>query len=67
MVPDPKGGPDVEVGVWFRWPTSERQIKYPFITIDAIAAEPEYSPVPLGAHLEPTEGSVPAVGVAHAA
>ena len=43
MVPDPQGGPDVEVGVWFRWPTSERQIKYPFITIDSIAAEPEYS------------------------
>ncbi len=42
-VPDVQGGPDIDVGVWFRWPTSERQIKYPFITIDAIAAEPEYS------------------------
>jgi hypothetical protein len=36
-------GPEIPVQVWFRWPTSERQIKYPFITIDSIAAEPEYS------------------------
>jgi hypothetical protein len=42
-VPDTKGGPDIDVGVWFRWPTSERQLKYPFITIDAISAEPEYA------------------------
>ena len=55
MVPDPKGGPDVEVGVWFRWPTGERQIKYPFITIDAISAEPEYA-LFHSDHLERTEG-----------
>jgi hypothetical protein len=30
------------VGVWFRWPEGERQIRYPFITIDAITAEPAY-------------------------
>jgi len=42
-VPDVHTGDPTEVGVWFRWPTAERQIKYPFITIDAIAAEPEYS------------------------
>jgi hypothetical protein len=34
--------PREKVGVWFRWPQSERQIKYPFITIDAITAEPAY-------------------------
>jgi hypothetical protein len=34
--------PPVNVGVWFRWPESERQIKYPFITIDSINAEPAY-------------------------
>ena len=28
--------------MWFRWPQGERQIKYPFITIDAITAEPAY-------------------------
>jgi hypothetical protein len=34
--------PRVDVGVWFRWPTGERQLKYPFITIDSITAEPAY-------------------------
>jgi len=34
--------PPIDVGVWFRWPTGERQIKYPFITIDSITAEPAY-------------------------
>jgi hypothetical protein len=34
--------PKVKVGVWFRWPEGERQIKYPFITIDSITAEPAY-------------------------
>jgi hypothetical protein len=34
--------PPIKVGCWFRWPESERQIKYPFITIDSISAEPAY-------------------------
>jgi hypothetical protein len=34
--------PEEPVGVWFRWPTGERQLKYPFITIDSINAEPVY-------------------------
>jgi hypothetical protein len=34
--------PEVPVGVWFRWPEGERQIKYPFITIDLIAANPAF-------------------------
>jgi hypothetical protein len=34
--------PKTDVGVWFRWPTGERQLKYPFITIDSITAEPAY-------------------------
>ena len=34
--------PLVDVGVWFRWPEGERQIKYPFITIDLAGAEPAF-------------------------
>ena len=34
--------PRVKVGVWFRWPEGERQIKYPFITIDLLSAEPAF-------------------------
>ena len=36
--PDPR----VKVGVWFRFPEGERQIKYPFITIDLLSAEPAF-------------------------
>lgn len=41
----PGRGPDdpyEKVGIWFRWPTGERQVRYPFITIDSISAEPAY-------------------------
>jgi hypothetical protein len=31
-----------KVGVWFRFPEGERQIKYPFITIDLLSAEPAF-------------------------
>jgi len=31
-----------DVGVWFRYPEGERQIKYPFITLDLISVEPNY-------------------------
>lgn len=31
-----------EVGVWFRYPQSERAIKYPFITIDMVNVSPAY-------------------------
>lgn len=31
-----------EVGVWFRFPEGERNIKYPFITIDLIDVSPAY-------------------------
>jgi hypothetical protein len=34
--------PKTDVGVWFRWPEGERQIKYPFITIDLLQAEPAF-------------------------
>jgi hypothetical protein len=44
-----------KVGVWFRWPQSERQLKYPFITIDAITAEPAYELFHSN-HLENTQG-----------
>lgn len=48
---------DVEekVGVWFRWPTGERQLRYPFITIDSLTAEPAYELFHSN-HIEPTEG-----------
>lgn len=45
----------VPVGVWFRWPTGERQIRYPFITIDSITAEPAYE-LFHSDHQEPIEG-----------
>ena len=34
--------PTEKVGVWFRWPQGQRQLRYPFITIDALTAEPAY-------------------------
>jgi len=34
--------PTTEVGVWFRWPEGERQIRYPFITIDLLQADPAF-------------------------
>jgi hypothetical protein len=45
----------IPVGVWFRWPTGERQLKYPFITIDSITAEPAYE-LFHSDHLEPING-----------
>jgi hypothetical protein len=42
MVPKTPGGEMEEVGVWFRFPEGERQLHYPFITLDLIAVEPEY-------------------------
>lgn len=38
--PDTTG--QTEVGVWFRFPQGERNIKYPFITIDMIDVSPAY-------------------------
>ena len=34
--------PRVPVGLWFRWPEGERQVKYPFITLDLTQVEPAY-------------------------
>jgi hypothetical protein len=31
-----------DVGVWFRFPEGERQIKYPFVTIDLLGVDPAY-------------------------
>ena len=28
--------------MWFRWPEGERQIKYPFVTLDLLSAEPDF-------------------------
>ena len=43
--PRPESTPDEfeEVGVWFRFPQGERQIQYPFITIDLLTVEPDYN------------------------
>jgi hypothetical protein len=43
VVPTRPGDPaTTEVGVWFRYPESERQIAYPFVTIDLLTVEPDY-------------------------
>ena len=41
-VPSLQGGDPIEVGVWFRYPEGERQIKYPFIVIDLLTLEPDF-------------------------
>jgi len=33
----------VDVDVWYRYPEGERRIKYPFITIDFLAVDPDPS------------------------
>lgn len=38
---DPAGKPE-KVGVWFRFPEGERQLRYPFITIDLLMVEPAF-------------------------
>jgi hypothetical protein len=45
----------VEVGVWFRFPESERQIRYPFITLDLLSVEPAYD-LFTSVFQEPVEG-----------
>lgn len=40
-LPDP-ALPPVDVGVWFRFPQGERQLKYPFIILDMITVEPAF-------------------------
>ena len=43
MVPTRPGSrATTQVGVWFRYPEGERQIAYPFITIDLLTVEPDY-------------------------
>jgi hypothetical protein len=38
----PGAAETTEVGVWFRFPEGERQISYPFITLDLLSVEPAY-------------------------
>jgi hypothetical protein len=45
----------IKVGCWFRWPEGERQLRYPFITIDSITAEPAYE-LFHSVHVEPSKG-----------
>jgi hypothetical protein len=42
-VPGRDEGSTSDVGVWFRWPEGERQIRYPFVTIDLLQAEPAFN------------------------
>ena len=44
VVPDvrPDKTEDIKVGVWFRYPEGERQIKYPFVTLDLLSVEPRF-------------------------
>jgi hypothetical protein len=43
VVPTKPGSAETtKVGVWFRYPEGERQIKYPYITIDLLSVEPNY-------------------------
>ena len=37
-----KEGESTEMGVWYRFPEGERQIKYPFATIDMLSIEPRF-------------------------
>ena len=37
-----KEGQSTKMGVWYRFPEGERQIKYPFATIDMLSIEPRF-------------------------
>lgn len=55
-IPTKPGGTDTtEVGVWFRYPQSERAIKYPFITIDMLDVMPAYD-LWTSEYVQPAEG-----------
>jgi hypothetical protein len=41
-VPVRPGGTYIPVKTWFRYPEGERQIEYPFITIELLSIEPNY-------------------------
>ena len=45
----------IKVGVWYRFPEGERQIKYPFIIIDLITVEPAFDLFHSG-YMQPLEG-----------
>jgi hypothetical protein len=49
------------VKAWFRWPMGERQITYPFITIDTISAEPAYELFTSTYQIPPAEQYRPSV------
>ena len=51
----PDSSDTTEVGVWFRYPEGERNIKYPFITIDLIDAAPAYD-LWTSDYVQPTTG-----------
>jgi len=52
-VPDRDNNP-IDVGVWYRWPEGEERIKYPFITIDFVAADADYKRWRSLYHVDPT-------------
>ena len=55
-----------EVGVWFRYPEGERQLAYPFITIDLLTVEPDYE-LFTSTFIQDPDGPVPAVVLTHLA
>jgi hypothetical protein len=68
-IPRPRGA-DYEVPVYFRWPSSERTIKYPFITIDLLSIDPAYDlwhsdhdPLRTPAVFEDTQAGTSTVGM----
>jgi hypothetical protein len=44
-----------DVGVWFRYPEGERQLQYPFITIDLLTVEPDYELFTSTYYQDPTD------------
>jgi len=60
-VPSARGGDAIEVGVWFRYPEGERQIKYPFIVIDMLTLEPDFDLFTSTFYQDPVNLYVPSV------
>jgi hypothetical protein len=60
-IPGLNSNGDVTVDVWYRYPEGERQIKYPFITIDMLQIEPDYAIFTSTYLQDPTNLYVPSV------
>lgn len=60
-VPTPGKTGTTDVGVWFRYPEGERQIKYPFIVIDMLTIEPDFDLFTSTYVQDPTDLYIPSV------